>query len=122
MALIVPYVTNFEDPRQKFLMQQFFRDMLDMAFRLTFLNINGAVTSGTRSYNMDAVWVQYTSNGTANTEDTVSHNLGRTPVGIWIGIPDKSSVIYADNEAAWTSTTIRLKASAVTTVVNILLF
>jgi hypothetical protein len=62
------------------------------------------------------------SNGTANTEDTVTHTLGRIPVGIWVGIPDKSAVIYADNEAAWSTTNIRLKASAATVTVRILVF
>ena len=122
MPLVVPRLLDFNDPRQKHALQEFMKAMLDMSFRLTFLNKDGAITGGTRSYNLDAVWVAYVSNGTANTEDTVTHNLGRTPVGIWVGIPDKSAVIYADNEAAWTSTTIRLKASATTVTVNILVF
>lgn len=122
MPLIVPRITDFEDPRQKFLIQQFFKDLLDMSYRLSFKNKAGTIASGTRPYNFDAVWVQYVSNGTANTEDTVTHNLGRTPVGFLVGAPDKSAVIYADNQAAWTSTSIRLKASAVTVTVNILVF
>ena len=122
MTLVAPRILNFEDPRQKLLLQQFMKEMLDMSFRLTFRTIDGDVGTGKRSYNLDAAWVRYVSNGTANTEDTVSHNLGRTPVGIWVGIPDKSAVIYADNEAAWTSTTIQLKASAATVTVNILVF
>lgn len=120
--LIVPRITDFDDPRQKFMLQQFLKELLDMAFRLTFLNKAGAVTGGTRSYNFDAVWVAYVSNGTANTEDTVTHNLGRTPVGLFTGIPDKSATIYADNQTAWSSTSIRLKASAATVTVNLLLF
>jgi len=123
MPLFVPrIVDNLDDPRQKLLIQQFMKEMLDMSFRLTFLNKDGGTGGGTRSYNLDAVWVAYVSNGTANTEDTVSHNLGRIPVGIWVGIPDKSAVIYADNEAAWTATTIRLKASATTVTVRVLVF
>jgi len=120
MALIAPRIDNFEDPRQKFLIQSFLKDLLDMSFRLSFLSRRGTLTG--RSYNLDAVWVAYVSNGTANTEDTVTHTLGRVPVGIWVGIPNKSAVIYADNEAAWTTTTIRLKASATTVTVNILVF
>ena len=122
MTLIVPHVTNFNDPRQKFLMQQFMKDLLDMAYRLSFKARDGTIGGGKRPYNFDAVWVAYVSNGTANTEDTVTHNLGRIPVGIWVGIPDVSAAIYADNQAAWTTTTVRLKASAATVTVNILLF
>ena len=120
MALVVPRVIDFESPREKFLIQSFLKDLLDMSFRLSFLSKTGTVTG--RCYNMDAVWVAYVSNGTANTEDTVTHTLGRIPVGIWVGIPNKSAVVYADNEAAWTTTTIRLKASATTVTVNILVF
>jgi hypothetical protein len=115
-------VLNFDNPREKLLLQQFMKEMLDMSFRLTFLNKDGGVGGGTRSYNLDAVWVAYVSNVTANTEDTVSHNLGRIPLGIWVGIPDKSAVVYADNEAAWSTTNIRLKASAATVTVRILVF
>ena len=122
MALVVPRIINLESPREKYLIQSFLKDLLDMSFRLTFLNKDGGVGGGTRSYNLDAVWVAYVSNGTANTEDTVTHNLGRIPVGIWVGIPDKSAVVYADNEAAWTTTTIRLKASASSVTVNVLVF
>lgn len=122
MTLIVPRITDFEDPRQQHMMQQFLKELLDMAFRLTFLNKDGGVTSGTRSYNMDAVWVQYVSNGTANTEDTVSHNLGRLPVGFLTGVPSENAVVYADNQSAWTSTSIRLKCTGTAATVNLLLF
>jgi hypothetical protein len=122
MALIVPRITDFNDPRQKFLMQQFLKDILDMAFRISFKALDGTIDGGKKPYNLDAVWVRYVSNGTANTEDTVSHNLGRTPVGLLIGVPDKNATIYADNTTAWSSTSIRLKASAATVTVNILVF
>lgn len=122
MTLIVPRLTDFQDPRQRFLIEQFMKELLDMAFRLSFKAKDGTIGSGERPYNFDAVWVAYVSNAAANTEDTVAHSLGRTPVGAWVGIPDKSAVIYADNQAAWSSTSVRLKSSAVTTTVNILLF
>lgn len=121
MTLIVPRLTDFQDPRQRFLIEQFMKDLLDMAFRLSFKAKDGTISGGKRPYNFDAVWVAYMSNGTANTEDTVAHSLGRTPVGAWVGIPDKSSVIYSSG-TAWTSTSIFLKASAATTTVNILVF
>ena len=120
--LFIPRVIDFADERSKLLIQQFMKEMLDMSFRLTFLPKNGTIATNARPYNFDAVWVAYVSNGTANTEDTVTHTLGRIPVGILVGIPDKSAVVYADNQAAWTSTSVRLKASAATVTVNILLF
>lgn len=121
MTLIVPRITDFNDPRQKFLMQLFMKEMLDMAFRLSFKAKDGTIGGGKRPYNLDAVWVAYVSNGTANTEDTVAHNLGRAPVGFWVGLPDKSAVVYAGG-TAHTSTNIFLKASAATVTVNLLVF
>ena len=121
MPLVVPHITNFENARQKFLMQQFMKDLLDMAYRLSFKAKDGTIGGGKRPYNFDAVWVAYVSNGTANTEDTVSHNLGRTPLGIWVGLPDKSAVIYAGG-TTWTSSNIFLKASATTVTVSLLVF
>ena len=109
------------DPRQKFLMSQFMRDLLQMAFVLTFLDSDGGVTGGRKAYNFDAVWVAYVSNGTANTEDTVAHNLGRIPVGFFTGMPDKAAVVY-DSGTTWTTSNLFLKADAVTVTVNLLVF
>ena len=119
--LFIPRVIDFADERSKLLIQQFMKEMLDMSFRLTFLPKNGTIATNARPYNFDAVWVAYVSNGTANTEDTVSHNLGRTPLGVWTGIPDKSAVVYSSG-TAWTSTNIFLKASAATVTVSLLVF
>lgn len=121
MALIVPKLVDFEDPRQKFMIQQFMTDILSMAYRLSFKAKDGTLDDGKRSYNLDAVWVNYVSNGTADTEDTVSHALGRIPVGLWCGIPDKNAVIY-DSGTTWTNSDIYLKASAATVTVNLLVF
>lgn len=120
-----PYIgknSNWDDPRVKAIIADHLRRLSNVAQNLSFLDADGGVASGRKPFNIDAVWVQYVSNGTANTEDTVAHNLGRIPSGIWVGIPNKNAVVYADNQAAWTSTNIRLKASAVTVTVNILVF
>lgn len=101
--------------------RQYLETLSRMARGLSFLDNDGGITAGRRCLNIDAVWVNYVSNGVANTEDTVAHNLGRAPIGIWIGVPDKSSIIYS-GPTAWTSTNIFLKASAATTTVNILVF
>lgn len=121
MTLLAPRITDINDPLQRAKQTQFMRELLQMAFVLTFLDSDGGTSDGRKAHNFDAVWVAYTSNATANTEDTVAHNLGRTPVGALIGLPDKSATIY-DSGTTWTSTNIYLKSSAATTVVNILVF
>jgi len=123
MALIAPRLTeNFnEDPRQRFMLEQFFRDMLNMAFRISLKAKDGTIGDGKRAYNIDAVWVAYVSNSVADTEDTVSHSLGRVPLAAFVGLPDKNAVIY-DSGTDWTATDVYLKSTAATTTVNLLLF
>lgn len=110
-----------DDPRADFLITQYLHELNRMARDLTFLDSDGGVTSGRRALNINAVWVQYVSNGVANTEDTVAHNLGRIPLGIFPGLADKVAIIYASG-TAWTATNIYLKASAATVTANLLLF
>lgn len=71
--------------------------------------------------NVDCVLVAFTSNGVANTEDAVSHTLGKTPTGFIVYRLDKAAVVY-DSGTTWTSTTIYLKTSVLTTAVKIIIF
>jgi hypothetical protein len=116
-----PPLIQEDDPQALFLLTQYLQELNRMSRSLTFLDSDGGVTGGRRSLNIDAVWVAYVSNSTANTEDTVAHNLGRTPVGLFVGLPDVSAVIYA-GPTAWTSTNIFMRASAATVTVNLLVF
>ena len=121
MTLNPPRITNFEDPRQKYLLNNYLTELGNMALRLTFLDSDGGTTGGRKAYNFDAVWVAYTSNGSANTEDTVAHNLGRVPLGILVGVADVTGIVYS-GPTAFTSTNIFLQASVATLTVNLLVF
>ena len=119
-----PYISkdsNWDDPRVKAIITDHLRRLSFAAQNLSFLDADGGVASGRKPLNLDAVWVRYVSNGTANTEDTVAHNLDRIPSGIWVGIPDKSAIIY-QGTTAWTRSNIFIKASAATVTVNVLVF
>lgn len=120
-GLGAPPLIREDDPRARHLSTDYLQRLRRMARNLTFLDADGGITSGRRALNIDGVWVHYVSNGTANTEDTVSHNLQRTPSGIWVSVPDKNAVIYRGT-TAWTSTQVFLKASAATVTVDIFLF
>lgn len=120
-GLIEPPLIREGDANSTFYLTQYLQELSRVARSLTFLDSNGGITSGRRALNFDAVWVQYVSNATANTEDTVAHNLNRVPVGMFIGIPNVSSIIYA-GPTAWTSTNVFLRASAATVTVNLLVF
>ena len=112
---------QFNDPSYQALIRQFYDRVSKRLNIINFLPPTGTITTNGKPGNLDAIWVAYTSNGTANTEDTVAHGLGRTPADMWVGLPDKSAVIYRST-TVWTSTNVYLKASAATVVVNVLLY
>lgn len=116
-----PHITSLDRPSDVMAQADYLRELNRMARFITFLNVNGGVDSGTRSLNIDGVWVAYTSNATPNTEDTVAHNLGRPPLGCFQGIPNAAVIIYA-SATAWTKTAIYLKASVASVTTNLFLF
>lgn len=116
-----PHITSLTRQDDIRAQTDFLRELHFMARNLTFLNADGGVTGGTRSLNIDGVWVAYVSNAVADTEDTVSHNLLRIPVGFYQGIPNKAGMAYVSSTAA-TSTTIYLKANVGTLTVSLFLF
>lgn len=81
----------------------------------------GSITNNAKAGNFNARWQVFTSNGTANTEDTVAHLLGRIPVGILTSLPDKAAVLYKGT-TAWTKTNIYVKTSAATVAWKVLVF
>lgn len=83
--------------------------------RLTF----GTGVSGSRSGHIDGQWILLLSGG-ANVEFPIAHGLGRVPVEVFVGIPDKASIIYTARRESWTKDTIFLKSSAAATTVKIL--
>ena len=107
--------------RAKVALMRWFQEMTFAARNMSFLDQAGTIATDSKPHNFDGIWVVYVSNGTADTEDTVAHGLGRIPVGILTGISDKSAVVY-DSGTAWTSTNVFLKASATTVTTNVLLF
>ena len=61
--------------------------------------------------NMVGKWITYTTNGVANTEDTIVHDMGVVPIGFLVMIPPESGTINKGT-TAWTASNIYLKCSA----------
>ncbi len=72
--------------------------------------------------NIDGVYVAYTSNAVADTEDTVTHNLGRIPVGYIVVDRDKAGIVYSSSKNTWTTTTMKLKCNVASTASTLLVF
>jgi hypothetical protein len=62
------------------------------------------------SRNIDGVWATVADTGTANTTFSVTHVLGRVPIGFHVMRNNTAGVVY-DSGTAWTSTTMSLKCS-----------
>jgi len=69
--------------------------------------------------NIDGMWINVATPGAANTNFTVTHNLGRIPTGYIVMRKDATCDIY-DGSVAATVTQLTLKSTA--TGVNVRLF
>lgn len=119
--LVPPRFLGLDDDRERHVLSNFLQLATSVANNISFLDRDGAITNNAKAGNIDGMWIVYTSNGTADTEDTVAHELERIPVGLFVGIPDIAGVIYAGT-TAWDSTNIYLRASLATVTVNLLVF
>ncbi len=118
---ISPRITDASDEIQSSRMNQY---LVTIGQELALLNLRGpggTINNNQKPLNFDAIWVLYVSNATPDTEDTVPHSLGRIPVGILVGIPDKAAVVY-DSGTDWTTTNLFLKVDTATVTVNIMVF
>lgn len=73
----------------------------------------GTGVDGIDGQNIEGQWQTYTSNAVANTEDTIAHTVGSTPLGYLVISQDKAGTIYqqASTGTAWTSSNIYVKCS-----------
>lgn len=118
---IAPRITDSSDPIQAVRTTQYLNLVQQELLALNFRGPGGTINNNQKPLNFDAIWVLYVSNATPSTEDTVPHALGRTPVGILVGIPDLAAVVF-DTGTAWTETNIFIAADVATVTVNILVF
>jgi hypothetical protein len=98
---------------------------LDNDIRKLFLMTQGRVrfgggTDGQPGENVSGEFQVYTSNGSANTEDTIAHTLGAVPIGYIVVKQDKASNVYLGS-TAWTSTNVYLKQSGTSVATTIFL-
>jgi hypothetical protein len=91
------------------------------AWQLLALVINGHVSfgDGTTPSNVDGVWVSVAT-GSSN-PFTVTHNLGRVPVGYLVAQKDAAVDIYG-GKSGWTSSVMQLNATVVSVPVLLFVF
>lgn len=72
--------------------------------------------------NFNCEIISYTSNSTANAEDTIPHSLGRIPTGYFILHRSKAGIVYQGPATGtpWTDTNIYLKCTVASTQFKLL--
>ena len=81
----------------------------------------GDATDGSTVGELNAKYQVVADTGNADTEFTVAHGLGRTPVGFLVVNANKAGYVY-DSGSAWGSTNILLKASAANMAITLMIF
>jgi hypothetical protein len=97
------------------------RDVVNAARNLNLTSRDGAIQNNDKAGNFNAVWCVFTSNGTANTEDTIPHTLGRVPLAMLVSVPDKAAILYRGT-TTWTKDNIYLKTSVASVAWKVMLF
>ena len=70
--------------------------------------------------NFNGAMLEYTSNATPDTQDSVAHGLKRVPTDFIVVNRDKGAVVY--KSAAFDSTNLYLKATVASTTVRLFAF
>ena len=91
------------------------------AQNLSFVERDGAIQHNDKVGNFDAKYAVFTSNGTPDTEDAVTHGLGRTPVGYFPVRGNANAVLY-ESGTAFTSTTVYFKSGAASVAWTVVLY
>lgn len=81
----------------------------------------GNVTNDNTAQNINGVWATGTTPSTPGSAFTVSHVLGRVPVGFHVVRINSAGIIY-DSGTAWTSTEIFLKSNAASATFTLFIF
>jgi len=82
------------------------------------INGNLGFGDGTNADNINGVWSNVIAPGAPNTDFTITHNLGRIPVGYWVMQADRATDIYTGSVAA-TKTQLTLRSSVASAVLRI---
>ena len=87
------------------------RDLQDITLAFSNRIRFGSVTDGNRGENISGEFQIFTSDATPDTEFSVAHTLGATPLGHLIMYQDKAGSLYQgpSTGTAWDSTDIYLK-------------
>jgi len=110
-----------DEKKVEALIKDFNSDLLRIVLCLNGRVRFGTGEDGTVGENIQGEFQVYTSNGSANTEDTIAHTLGSVPIGYIVLKQDKASSVYTGT-TAWSDSNIYLRqtGTSVTTTLFLL--
>jgi hypothetical protein len=104
------------------IMQQVTKPIVQNHARILSGNISyGSGVNGDQQQNINGVYASGTTPGTPNTTFSVSHILGRVPIGFHTVRINMAGVIF-DSGTPWTATTISLQCSVASAVFTLFIF
>jgi len=80
----------------------------------------GSGTDGSKGENVSGQFQVVSDTGSADTEFTVSHDLGAVPIGLILIKSNKAGIVYSGS-TSWTSSAVYLKCSVANANVTIFL-
>ena len=97
-------------PKTFDLQDQHWRRVWEDVYKLTNRNISFGTQVNGQDQNIAGAMVEIANTGAANTQFTVTHNLGRVPLFYDVKYLNVAGTIY-DSGTVWTATSIYLKCS-----------
>lgn len=110
MIVPEPTIIPEDEPNQEFWNNDQLETLFQALANIQLTSRDGSIQHNDKAGNLSAVWIVFTSNAVANSVETITHGLGRVPLGVLPAIPDKAAILYSSG-ATWTTTTISLKSS-----------
>lgn len=122
MAKVAPNL-DFTTIPNEFRSLQPFVQMLAKDYRnlAIILNYHVGFGDGTNPDNIDGVWANVTAPATPNTNFTVTHNLGRVPIGYLVVSKDRACDVFTGTIVA-TKSQITLQAGVASAVLRLFIF
>lgn len=106
---LFPNTSNIKDPETKKFADKLIRMLDDLINKIAGIPFN-------RSESLTVA-----DSGSADTEFSITHHLGRVPAGFILTKSDKAAVLY-DSGSAWTTTTIYLKCNVANAALTVSVF
>ncbi len=113
-----PQTTTLAKPTAENVARQVTRDSRVLTRNVSF---GSSMSNTDTSTNMDCAKFTGTSPGSANTDFTLKHSLGRVPLTIVGQDTNSGAVLYRSPATAWTKTTVTLRSTGASSVYNLII-